>query len=140
MIDLIIAVIFATVLFHAFYKLSNSGNLPFIIELKIGYYSKKLLLKEDDSIYLKRGICFSIIGRRLIHKQKDSAALVYFEKALSDFNSALYLNKNNNDAFLQKGLLLLLMNRPIEAYEALAEAENLGDKRATKIIIENGMR
>jgi hypothetical protein len=56
-IDLIITVIFATVLFHAFYKFSNSGNLPFIIELKIGYYSKKLLLKEDDSIYLKRGIC-----------------------------------------------------------------------------------
>lgn len=140
MIDLIIALILGAVLFHAFYKLSNSGSLPFIIELKIGYFSKKLLLKEDDSIYLKRGICFSIIGRRFIHKQKDSAALVYLEKALSDFNNAVQINHKNSNALLQKGLLLLLMNRPIEAYEALTEAENLGDKRATKIIIENGMR
>jgi hypothetical protein len=59
---------------------------------------------------------------------------------LNDFNNAVQLNNKNSNAFLQKGLLLLLMNRPIEAYEALVEAENLGDKRATKIIIENGMR
>lgn len=140
MIEVTVVTSLILVLLHAIYKISKATNLPLIVDLRIAFYSKKILLRENDEFYLKRGIAYTTRGRRLIHKQKDSEAKIYLEKALSDFNSAIELNKLNDDAFYQKGLLMILFDNSVHAYEAFTEAENLGHKKATEAIIENGMR
>ena len=140
MIDVVILIIISIIVVHALYKISKISSLPFIVDSKIALYTKRILLSERDELYLKRGLCYFKRGISFLSRDKVIEANIYFAKAISDFDSSIELNKLNDEAYFQKGLLMILLNNSLEAYEALIEAESLGHRKATQTIVENGMR
>jgi tetratricopeptide (TPR) repeat protein len=53
-----------------------------------------------------------------------------YKKALMDFDSCIQLNANDNEAYLQKALMLLELDQKAEACEALKKSEALGNGEA----------